>query len=319
MNPRTAKLLALILGILAVVVWFALPSGLLRILLVFTIALVALTCFDRARFPGDTRTESTMGPAGDVLIGFEALVVSVAPLKVEARGSVWSARLAAAGPVSERGYVEVVGREGLTLLVRPSASDAAIHLRELARELCELARRDEELCAELAADGSLFDGYHPRMEAVHRQNAARLAAIVDEIGWPSVPLVGAEASEAAWLIAQHAIGEPALLRRVLGLLRDAAARDAVPPWQTAMLEDRIRMYEGRPQLYGTQLVADLEGWLRPHPIEEPDGVDERRKRLGLGPLPSEPRRAERILSPAEREVYEREYQAWLKRAGWRRE
>lgn len=40
-----------------------------------------------------------------------------------------------------------------------------------------LAAHDGAVRAELAASGALFDGYHPRMEAVHRENAARLLAI----------------------------------------------------------------------------------------------------------------------------------------------
>jgi hypothetical protein len=36
----------------------------------------------------------------------------------------------------------------------------------------------------LANDGSLFDGYHLAMEAVHRRTAARLGQILDAHGWP---------------------------------------------------------------------------------------------------------------------------------------
>ena len=48
-------------------------------------------------------------------------------------------------------------------------------------------REDHRVRAELAADGSLFDGYHPRMRAVHEANAERLAAILSERGWPGEP------------------------------------------------------------------------------------------------------------------------------------
>ena len=188
----------------------------------------------------------------------------------------------------------------------------------LARELCDLAELDGRVRAEFAADGSLFDGYHPRMEAVHLQNAARLASILEDVGWPSEPLVGSKAAEAAWLIAQHAIGEPGFQRRSLSLLVEAAARGDVPAWQPARLEDRIRVFEGRPQVYGTQLEGDDEGWLRPYPIEDPAGVDERRRQVGLGPLSEQLGQAERVMSAEERSAYEREYETWLRRVGWRR-
>jgi membrane protein implicated in regulation of membrane protease activity len=122
MSPRLARALAAISGGLAVLVWFAMPDALwqIRAALVVALALVAGTCFDRSRFAGGSRTESTMGPAGDVLVGFQARVVSVAPLKVEARGTIWSARLEGLRSVSPRALVEIVGRDGLTILVRPA-------------------------------------------------------------------------------------------------------------------------------------------------------------------------------------------------------
>jgi membrane protein implicated in regulation of membrane protease activity len=120
MSPRTARRLALALVALGAGLWFGMPAELWpqRLILVLTIALVAVTCFDRARFPGDARTDSTMGPAGDALIGSRARVVSLQPLKVEARGAVWNAREAGMETLAQQGLVEVVGREGLTLLVR---------------------------------------------------------------------------------------------------------------------------------------------------------------------------------------------------------
>jgi membrane protein implicated in regulation of membrane protease activity len=109
------------LGGVGVVVWLAMPDHLWpqRAIFVLTLAFAAAACFDRARFPGASRTETTMGPAGDALIGFQARVLSSTPLRVEARGSVWSARLVGPPAPSRSGFLEIVGREGLTLLVRP--------------------------------------------------------------------------------------------------------------------------------------------------------------------------------------------------------
>ena len=53
-----------------------------------------------------------------------------------------------------------------------------------------------ELRAELAADGSLFGGYHPRMAAVHRHNAARITAMIGERGWPGYALAGVDGAAA---------------------------------------------------------------------------------------------------------------------------
>jgi hypothetical protein len=184
-------------------------------------------------------------------------------------------------------------------------------------ELIAMDAQDQAVRAELAADGSLFDGYHPRMETVHRANAARLRAVVDDVGWTVEPLVGADGAAAAWRIAQHAIGEPDFQRRCLRLLQDAAARGDVPAWQPAMLEDRIRMFEGRPQRYGTQLEPDDDGRLRPYTIEDPEHVDDRRRAVGLEPLAARLAQAEPVPVPKDRPRFAREYDAWLHRVGWR--
>ncbi len=182
---------------------------------------------------------------------------------------------------------------------------------------------DQAVRAEVAADGSLFDGYHPRMEEVHWRNASRLAEVLDQHGWPGTTLVGEDGADAAWMIAQHAIGEPPFQRRCLVLLREAAAKNQIPLWQPAYLEDRIRMFEGKPQLYGTQYDWDENGEMSPLPIEDPAHADERRAALGLIPLAENTKRMrEGVLKEKERRPYdwakrERELEVWARKVGWR--
>lgn len=114
--------------------------------------------------------------------------------------------------------------------------------------------------AEFAASGDLFDtGYEPRMARVHARSAQRLRRVIESVGWPGTDLVGPDGAEAAWLILQHAIAEPDLLRSASPLLETAARERRADPAHAAMLEDRIRFFEGRPQRYGTQLDWDAEG------------------------------------------------------------
>jgi hypothetical protein len=44
------------------------------------------------------------------------------------------------------------------------------------------------------------------------------------------------------------------------------------------------MAAGKPQVYGSQVVESADGELTPWPIEDPTSVDERRARVGMGPL-----------------------------------
>lgn len=193
----------------------------------------------------------------------------------------------------------------------------------LKAELSAMAAEDLRVRAELAGDGSLFEGYHPRMREVHGRNAARLLALLAEHGWPGRSLVGEDAAAAAWLVLQHAIDHPALQRRGLTLLRDAAVSGEASMLQLAMLEDRVRTCEGRGQLYGTQYDWDEHGRMSPLPIEDEAGVDARRAALGLVPLAEDIRRMRDTAAregqrpPADRGARERAKQAWLRSVGWR--
>lgn len=193
--------------------------------------------------------------------------------------------------------------------------------RALADHLTALAAHDLETRERLAADGSLFDGYHPEMQAVHEANARELETIIAAIGWPTPEFVGDEGAEAAWLIAQHAIGLPQFQRKCLELLKAAAAAGQAPAWQMAMMLDRVRIYEGRPQVYGTQFDWDDDGQMSPRTIENPSSVDQRRAEVGLEPLEAAIKklRTRDAAQPRPADLAERpkRMDEWARLVGWR--
>lgn len=190
-------------------------------------------------------------------------------------------------------------------------------------ELITMVAEDRRVSEELAADGRLFEGYHPQMAEVHQRNGKRLGEIVDQIGWPGKTLVGKGGAEAAWLILQHDIANPKLQRHCLPLLREAAAKGEIPAWQMAMLDDRIRVLEGTPQVYGTQFDWDENGEMSPCPIANPEQVEVLRQSVGLMSLEEDirQRRARILLSmekpPQDLEARHKEMEEWARSVGWR--
>ncbi|MEO8071151.1 MAG: DUF6624 domain-containing protein [Acidobacteriota bacterium] len=150
-------------------------------------------------------------------------------------------------------------------------------------ELVAMEALDQPVRQALADEGALFNGYHPRMAAVHRDNAARLRAIIAAHGWPGLSLVGDTGAAAAWRIAQHAIGEPAFMRQCRDLIERASAQRDVPRAHFACIDDRIRSFEGRPQQFGTQLRGGAHG-LEPYPLVDERRVEMWRRDAGLPPL-----------------------------------
>ncbi len=151
-------------------------------------------------------------------------------------------------------------------------------------ELLDMAREDQRAREALAGNGGLADAEQwDTLHGVDEPHAARLWEILDDYEqWPGVSLVGEDGAHAAWLLAQHAAADPELQRRCLELLEVAVALDDAPAMHFAYLLDRVRMADGRDQLFGTQFVGTTDGrTIEPWPIEGAGGVDRRRERLGL--------------------------------------
>ena len=97
----------------------------------------------------------------------------------------------------------------------------------------------------------------------------------------------------------------------------------MPAWQPATLLDGIRFYEGRPQVYGSVFDWDESGEMAPWPIEDADGVDERREAVGLPPLAEQiesvraAAAAEGEPSPADPAEHRRRADSWARSVGWR--
>jgi len=154
--------------------------------------------------------------------------------------------------------------------------------------------KEKELCARLLdiLDRDQFPRYaalnepeNPqREEEVARadaQNIVELETILAKHGWPGKSLVGVKASGAVWTILQHTKIET--LKKHLDLMAKAAAAGEVDGGLYATSIDRVRVSEGKPQVYGSQ-HHEVDGVWVPYPIEDEANVDARRRSVGLGPL-----------------------------------
>jgi hypothetical protein len=193
---------------------------------------------------------------------------------------------------------------------------------QISRLIIELQKKDLKLRDSLVQTGEIFDGYHPKMEALHLQNAEELSKIIDQIGYPTNDKVGKEASDAAWLVIQHAISNPEFMKSCLKLLKEEVTKENADPKQLAYLSDRILVLEGKPQLYGTQFDWDDNGELSPNVYDDRIKVNNRRKEIGLNALEEQTtlirKRAleENQTAPEDFEERKREMDLWRLRVGW---
>lgn len=115
----------------------------------------------------------------------------------------------------------------------------------------------------------------------YRDNSTWLKTVLARIGWFDISRYGAEASQAAWLIVQHADHDPRWQERVLADLAPRVARGDMQRNYYAYLVDRVATNAGRPQTYGTQGRCQGRGNLQLFEVADRDNLDRRRAEMGL--------------------------------------
>ena len=172
----------------------------------------------------------------------------------------------------------------------PSRAEAARPNQELQKELAEIYAADQgvrqsarALMEKYGHKSPQMDSLSQQMQRIDAQNLPRVTAIIDRYGWPGRSLVGDDGSTTAFLVIQHA--DLATMQQYAPLMRAAAAKEELSYADLALVEDRILTYQHQPQLYGSQLQTNPQtGKLEFLPIADEARVDERRARMGLGPI-----------------------------------
>jgi len=149
--------------------------------------------------------------------------------------------------------------------------------------LCNKVTLINELATMFATDQAMRKTWlagAPWDDTIDRKHTARMKEIIAQIGWPRISTFGEDACTHAWLLVQHADHDVAFQRECL-VLMEALPAEEVRPSNLAFLTDRVLMNEGMPQIYGSQLRKNAEGKYEPYDLEEPEGVDARRRAMGL--------------------------------------
>lgn len=178
-----------------------------------------------------------------------------------------------------------------TVLVARASGLASSRDTALRSELLSLGERDQRNRDSVGAvvrrsglGSREADAANRALAAADAPLQARLRAIVSARGWPGRRLVGDDAGHAAWLILQHS--DSAYQRKMLPVIRLRALRGDVRAADWALLDDRVRMGQGRKQRFGSALRNTTTPGAPPvlYPIEAEECVDRRRARVLLPPL-----------------------------------
>ena len=149
----------------------------------------------------------------------------------------------------------------------------------------QVAREWTNKMSSLSADEIVK--YSTEMERVDSLNQAIVFGILDKEGWPSH--LSDKANRAIWIVIDHS--DLAYRSKYLGLVKEKADEGVLDKTDYAILNDRVLMEEGKPQIYGTQIkmVAtivddEIAMQLCLWPVENPAALDSLRSTVGLSPV-----------------------------------
>jgi len=126
--------------------------------------------------------------------------------------------------------------------------------------LCDIGRKDQEVCAEWAkvATGNVTQEeaieYALKMEETDITNLVSVSRILDTYGWPSG--LSDAANKAIFLVIDHS--DLKIMNKYIGLFRDAVEKGYLSMNDFVTMEDRMLMNAGKPQKYGTQAYSLVE-------------------------------------------------------------
>lgn len=120
--------------------------------------------------------------------------------------------------------------------------------------------------------------YNPKLD---NSNLQFVISVIETCGIPN------ERGElnTVFLVLQH--NHNIYQKKYIPLLREKADQGLIAKSKLAMMEDRILMNDGIPQIYGTQVSRKngSEEW-KLYDLQEPERVNQRRKEIGLGAIES---------------------------------
>ncbi len=168
----------------------------------------------------------------------------------------------------------------LAILASTEAIGQRCDSRSLRAELDRRADIDQRARDALLKDMSNRQAEERTLKA-DADNTAWMRGMLTACGWPRRSAVGDVASRQAWMLAQHADMAPDFLVYAAEKLKSPVLAHEAEPMALALLVDRNRRLQHKPQVYGLQYQQSAQGQVVFFDIEDPGHIDDRRAAIGL--------------------------------------
>jgi len=162
--------------------------------------------------------------------------------------------------------------------------------QELAKQLDSIYEEDQKyrkqissVMKEFGQDSEEFQEFAMTMVKTDASNLAVVKQILDDYGWLGPDAVGEKANQTLFLVIQHADLETQ--QKYMPMMEQAIENGKAKPQNFAFLKDRVLLGMGEKQIYGSQVGVDQPtGTYYVRPLQDPENVNKRREKMGLGSI-----------------------------------
>ena len=146
-------------------------------------------------------------------------------------------------------------------------------------------QKHEGIARQYGNDSPEMRALWQEMRLTDSLNLRKITALLDSHGWPTKAEVGNMGTQTVFLVVQHS--NLPTMQKYFPMAQQAAEQGNLAKSALALMQDRLLMWQGKPQIYGSQLTQDNKtNKMVFHPIEDEAHVDERRAAIGMEPLAS---------------------------------
>ena len=173
---------------------------------------------------------------------------------------------------------------GLLAGCQAARPPAAADYSAIRQELHRIYQRDQQIREAITAVGLESPAAVPlfkQMRGIDSVNQVYVRNLLTTTGWPARSQVGDTAARTIYLVVQHS--SRALIAQQLPALRKLVRLGEARATDAATMEDRLQMFSGKKQRYGTQAA----NWVRPDgtrviwPLQRPAQVNRYRQQRGF--------------------------------------
>jgi hypothetical protein len=155
-------------------------------------------------------------------------------------------------------------------------------MSKLTKQSPEFKEYETKILDQFELDQKIRFQQNPAIEEwqkIDKDSHKIISEYLEKFEYPSIAKYGREFSFACWVLVQHYPEDSKLQIDYLKMMQEA--NEAESNDNMALLTDRVLMYAGKPQLYGTQFTSDENGKTVLYKVADPENLEKRRAALGL--------------------------------------